>query len=74
LQRAARFIPAVPLRTWRRIAMPGKAESRRIRLAAGKLTMLAELNDTETADRIWEALPTTARARSGAMRSTSRSR
>jgi len=37
--------------------MPGKAESRRIRLSAGKLRMLAELNDTETADRIWEALP-----------------
>jgi hypothetical protein len=37
--------------------MPGKSPPRRIRLAAGKFTMLAELNDSETADRIWEALP-----------------
>ncbi len=31
--------------------------SRTIRISAGGITMLAELNDTQTAQRIWESLP-----------------
>src|SRR5262245_51491584 len=39
-----------------------KREARRIRLSAGKVSMVAELNDTGTADGIWEALPIVGKA------------
>jgi hypothetical protein len=35
--------------------------ARRIRIKAGELELQAELNDTRTADAIWEALPIQAR-------------
>ena len=31
--------------------------SRRIRITAGGISLLAELNDTQTAQKIWDALP-----------------
>jgi uncharacterized protein len=39
----------------------GRWEMRRIRIAAGKVVGLAALNDTKTADAVWNALPLEAR-------------
>ena len=36
--------------------------NRQIRITSGKVSALAELNTTKTADAIWNALPVTARA------------
>jgi hypothetical protein len=36
--------------------------SRRVRISAGSLVVTATLNDSATADRVWEALPISARA------------
>ncbi|GIX05902.1 MAG: hypothetical protein KatS3mg115_0305 [Candidatus Poribacteria bacterium] len=35
--------------------------ARRIRIQAGKLSLLAELNETQTAQEVWKALPLQAR-------------
>src|SRR5262245_28468619 len=37
-------------------------ESRRIRLSAGDVAMLGELNDCDTANRIWDSLPIVGKA------------
>lgn len=41
--------------------MQGLAMSRTIRISAGDISVLAELNDTQTAQRIWDSLPFRAR-------------
>jgi hypothetical protein len=43
-----------------------------IRITAGSVVVDAELNDTQTAGALWDALPIQANGNTGAMRSTLR--